>query len=395
MLERGNLPLADITCRAGLRRFGPHAELLTSLAAVAVRRYDLARDCLRHALALQPDHEPARRSLRMLAGLRPPAVAAGGVLLIKCWGYGFWSNVDHVLGQLLLAAITGRTPVIHWGVNCRFGGSATESGFEQYFAPVSPLTQEELAAQPEPYFPPKWTRATLRSDAVGKWRGPFSRMAALYFLGTSETLAVSDFYTRIVDLLPWVPPSSDLWGSPVDAVYRRLVDRHLHPQPAILAEVGRFYAAHMAGRPWLAVHVRGLEKSVESHHLRSINDTLYDDAVARHLAALPDGRILLITDDQDELDRFRARYGPLVLSTGALRARGGAGVHQSQVADGHRLGRDVMVDTYLAVRCDRFVGNGQSNLSAMMPHLKTWPSGHCELVVPSLLHSSNTRVFRW
>ncbi len=35
-------------------------------------------------------------------------------LLIKSWGCGFWSDVDHVMGQLLVAEITNRIPVIYW-----------------------------------------------------------------------------------------------------------------------------------------------------------------------------------------------------------------------------------------------------------------------------------------
>jgi len=42
-------------------------------------------------------------------------------LLIKAWGYGFWSDVSHVLGQLLVAELTGRTPIVHWGQNSLFG----------------------------------------------------------------------------------------------------------------------------------------------------------------------------------------------------------------------------------------------------------------------------------
>ena len=47
-----------------------------------------------------------------------PVPKFGGYLLIK--SYGFWSDVEHVIGALLLAEMTGRTPVVHWGGNSYF-----------------------------------------------------------------------------------------------------------------------------------------------------------------------------------------------------------------------------------------------------------------------------------
>jgi hypothetical protein len=34
-------------------------------------------------------------------------------LLIKAWGFGFWADLDHVLGALLLADLTRRVPVVY------------------------------------------------------------------------------------------------------------------------------------------------------------------------------------------------------------------------------------------------------------------------------------------
>ena len=42
-------------------------------------------------------------------------------LLIKAWGFGFFSDVNHIIGQLLIAELTGRIPIVYWGKNSLFG----------------------------------------------------------------------------------------------------------------------------------------------------------------------------------------------------------------------------------------------------------------------------------
>src|SRR5580765_3885445 len=48
-------------------------------------------------------------------------------LLIKSWGKGFWSDVDHVLGALLAAEMTRRTPIVHSGGKCLFTAPGVEN----------------------------------------------------------------------------------------------------------------------------------------------------------------------------------------------------------------------------------------------------------------------------
>ncbi|MCR2600326.1 hypothetical protein NSP09_24715, partial [Salmonella enterica] len=61
------------------------------------------------------------------------ATAANRYLVIKSWGFGFWSDVSQVLGSLLLAEITGRTPVTHWGRNSLFNDGSNRDSFALYF----------------------------------------------------------------------------------------------------------------------------------------------------------------------------------------------------------------------------------------------------------------------
>jgi hypothetical protein len=60
-------------------------------------------------------------------------------LLIKAWGCGFWSDVSHVAGQLLIAELTDRIPVIFWGTGSLYASEnpLVKDAFIMYFLPVS------------------------------------------------------------------------------------------------------------------------------------------------------------------------------------------------------------------------------------------------------------------
>ena len=173
-LGRGNLQLADYLCREALRDNPQDALAMTLLGHMAsgLRRWQLAEAWFTRALAAA-------------GGPRP--LARPKYLLIKAWGYGFSSDMDHVVGQLLLAELTGRTPVVHWGANTLFGAQDIANAFELYFRPVSGATQDGLSAWGQSFFPAKWTAATLRDENVNKFQGPGSRTSALRATSANST----------------------------------------------------------------------------------------------------------------------------------------------------------------------------------------------------------------
>ena len=159
-------------------------------------------------------------------------------------------------------------------------------------------------------------------------------------------MAVSDFRTGVVDLVPWIAPGHPLHGLGVEDVYRALVRRHLHPVAAVARAVEAFHARELAGASCLAVHIRGSDKIIEQAALTRLNE-LYPAAIDRVLAE-QDGRLLLLTDDRDVLSRLAARYGERLVSTDCQRTSGTTGTHYRRDVDRYRLGLEVMVDTYLA-----------------------------------------------
>jgi protein O-GlcNAc transferase len=389
-LSRGNLALADLICQSVLDSIPDHAPAL-SIAGLIAEQLGLpaqAAAYFKQALARDPSLDYVRDRLATSASkpAAPHPAKAGRYLLIKAWGFGFWSDVGHVLGAALLAELTWRTPVTHWGGNSHFADGSGGDAFRLYFEPISPLTSDALLAmRGADIFPPKWSLAELAGDEKAKTAGPDARMAGIYFLNRPEAIAVSDFYVGVGELLPWIPRSHRLHGKGIDQLHRYLIDKYLRPQRAIVAEIDGWYRAHIAGAPTIAVHVRGSDKQREADNLAEIN--------ARYFAALdredPTWKILLLTEDSRWVEIFSQRYGDRLVVTESQRVGDDSNIHLAADIDGYRLGIEVMRNTYLALRCEKFLGNGLSNVSAMIALLKPWKKGACQLVEPSILHRRN------
>ena len=391
--QKGNLPKAEKFCRMALSD-APHTiwalallgKIATSLGQlVAARNYY-------EAAAQAPDTQDFTEALAWIEtqlAATPPVSPAPveQYLLIKCWGQGFWSDVSHVLGQLLLAEITGRTPIVHWGANSLFGDMTDPQGadaniFHYYFEPIGGLDLADLARPDWDYFPPKWSAENLGEVEVNTWKGAWSRMAALYFLNRTERVVVGDFYTGIADLSPWIPEGHPLFAQDIEALYRALIKKYLHPNAAITQEIESFYDQRLAGLPFISVHVRGADKYKEQPDLGDVNDQ-YFKVLDDYLSQDPACNIFLFTDDNRMLRRFTARYGDKVIYTDCDRTESDAGVHVEPKISPRRLAEEVMVDSYLAARGLGFIGNGASNVSCMVVHLNDWRDGETALLAPS------------
>lgn len=394
-LAAGQLAACEIACRDALEAAPRNMTALNLLGIVAARvgAIDHAAACFEAALDAAPDNAQIRQNLDALKNFRRPggyATAANRYLVIKSWGFGFWSDVSQVLGSLLLAEITGRTPVTHWGRNSLFNDGSNRDSFALYFEPVSNVTLPDLARiDGATFFPPKWNRENLADDDVAKWQGKGSRAAALYFLNRPETIAVNDFYVGVINVAPWIPADHPMHGRPLDEIHRYLVEKYLRPRPATLSACDAFFRAHLEGAPFVAVHMRGSDKIREDHDLHATNQ-----AFLTALAAVdPTWRIFLLTDDEQLLARFRSIYGDRVITTNCQRTSTQTGVHHLPSVDRVQAGLEVMTDVYLALRADRFIGNGRSNVSAMIAIMKPWKPGDCTLIGRSQLMKRNLFIY--
>lgn len=347
-----NLPLAEL-----------HARLVEGLDA----KNDLLRDILsgiRRGYGWGEDFNLSEKYAPPQGGPR--------YLLIKAWGYGFWSEVHHLVSQLLLAELTHRIPIIHWGSNCLFRRTDSDDAFVHFFEPVTAAERSDIPADAS-FYPPKWRAENLLQEDLNKWDGPHSRMAAQYFFSRPETVVVSDFFSTLSSIRPWIGRSSRYFGLSDDALYTELFHQHLKPRRELLERVLAFKQRKLQGRPWVAVHVRGSDKILESAHLAQINSK-YFGIIDRIEKVTPDIGVFLLTDSESTVAEFSARYGDRLCFTPARRSDNLIGVHMSG-SDGVENGTEVLVDALLAIACNYFIGNRESNVSMAISSMCQWDKG--------------------
>jgi hypothetical protein len=223
-------------------------------------------------------------------------------LFIKAWGSGFWSDMNHVFGCLLLAEITGRIPVTHWGKNSLYGDGTDTDAFQLYFEPISPLGIPDViqAANRGAVFRPKWPTETLQHEPQSNRKRLYSQVPGTIYLEHPETVIVSDFYIHLPDLVSSIPISHEWSGKTSAEPYRLLADKYLRVRPEIVAEINAFDCAHISrAEPIIAVHYRGTDKVLETDYMPSPGT--YFDLIDRDAA---DWRIFLLTDEAQCIEAF-------------------------------------------------------------------------------------------
>src|SRR5262245_6993052 len=117
----GKLAVAEAKARTVLDRVPEDAGSWNLLGVIAAQLGypDLAAEHFSRALKSDPNLASAKDNLSIVrcAPMRATPPEGERFLVIEAWGSGFWSDLCHVLGCLLLAEITGRIPVTHWGAN--------------------------------------------------------------------------------------------------------------------------------------------------------------------------------------------------------------------------------------------------------------------------------------
>ncbi len=382
-LKEGGVGVAEMILRQVLAKDPTNAtafRMLGNIARVAGESY-WAAEYMRRA------GEPVNESEAAI-----PASSGDKFLLIKAWGNGFCSDLDSVLGHLLLAEMTGRIPVVHWGRNSLFGIDPEKDAFRLYFEPPSSMTIDDLIGKGYDFFPPKWGDANLRKENVNKIAGDWSRLPPLVYFNRPERVAVADVYAGIVSLVPWIRPGHAVFGKSVAEVYRYLIDKYLRPLPDIQSEIDLFAAASFRDRPVIAAHVRGSDKYREDPQLAQKN-AVYPQVISQFSVGQWFPRVFLLTDSTIVRDDFQSRYGPGLIMTDSVRTGTVQGVHLQGLPDRRRLGVDVVKDIYLAARCDQFVGLGSSNVTCMVYHMKDWAPESRVIIGPVMTQMLNPYLY--
>lgn len=379
-LARDVLGLSEGICyllaQRGVRTFEVFSILAQTYDELGMR--DAADNAAREALKIAPG-SPDMTALLNRPRAPAPEQSEPRFLLIKAWGFGFWSDVAHVLGCLLICELTGRIPVTDWGANSLFTDGSGEDAFRLFFEPLSSVTVQDLIADGGTVFPKAWEARGLAATPLDWGKGK-QALSPLQFLNRSERVVVCDFHAAISEMAAHIPASHPMAGRSVDEIFRYLAARHLVPRADIQAESKAFVDAHLSGPGAVAIHLRGTDKVSEVKELDSLNMALLEAASGFD----PSWRIFVMSDDQRWIDRAVKRYGDRVVTTTHRRTTGGVGLHKLGVTGetlGHEvLGREVLIDCCIAMACDRFAGLAFSNVAAMIDIMKNWDSGAVLLV---------------
>ncbi|KYZ78190.1 hypothetical protein AXX12_01200 [Anaerosporomusa subterranea] len=356
------LPQADSLCRQALKKNTENgwAYVILSLIAQRVGRTDLTIEYFAKAMA---NSQPSR----------PSKSGQPKFLLIKAWGSGFWSDFEHVLGQILWAEVLEREPIVYWGPESLYSNGDEEEIFTKFFQPISKYSISDVLKEGLDYYPDIWKRDNLlhydRQAKLSRYR---SESWGVDFLGRSEDVIVSDIHIFVDVLLPWIPRQHCQHDCASIDIYRYIINKYIKLQPYLATRIQEFYEQHMRGHNLIAVHVRGGDRTESVIKLRENNEE-YFRAIDQICSVYPAMQLFLLTDSEFILNEFKQVYGDRVLYTECTRAVGSYGVHYlaRNENDKQAMAMETVVDVYLAAKCDYFIGCN-SNVSTMIARLKCW-----------------------
>lgn len=298
-------------------------------------------------------------------------------LLIKSWGCGFWSDVDHVMGQLLVAELTNRTPVIYWGTNSLYAKSFQTNAFDLYFEPISDTTIHDLVWPGYTFYPPVWNARNIMIEDLDKIAWTQRDLGDM--MNSDASVVVSDVHYFVKPIIEYIPKDHWAYGMTPHQIYRGLFDKYLKLKPDIEQEIENFYHTNLERQgPLLGVHIRGGDKVREVENLGRLNKRYFKE-VDRYIRRYGIRKILLLTDCKDIIKKFQQLYGPMLVFTDCRRSEIGDtqnAAHLQAYREKRRKGIEVIKDTYLAAKCDFFIGNGYSNVSYAVKRIRDWPEDH-------------------
>lgn len=299
-------------------------------------------------------------------------------LLIKQWGFGFWSDMDDVQSKLLLAEITNRRPIVFWGKDSLYSVDESCNSFEQYFLPISDCPIGDVVNDKYTYYPPIWNYSNIFQTDSNRFSWGYRDAPS--FINCTANVLVSDVHSCIHGFMPWLKEDHPAYGLAEDDVYRYIYNKYIKLQPDIVDEIDEFYHAHMETGPILAVHIRAGAKLNEDPEWIKLN-AQYSTEIDRYLNENSSARIFLLTDEEAILEQYKQLYGNILIYTDCTRKTINDGeLCLKDFPDRRRKGIEIIKDTYLACKCDYFIGNWSSNVSRAISRQKVWDNDKIKLL---------------
>lgn len=328
-------------------------------------------------------------------------------LLIKTWTYTLWGDIDHVLGQLLIAEITNRTPVIYWPTHCIYKGSVQTNGFELYFEPVSEYSIFNLVKPEYTYYPPIWDSDNLLVEDQNRETWIYRNIGDI--IGSDANVVVGDAYYSVHELVPFIKKDNSAYGMTIEQTYHYLFNKYIKVKPDIEAEIQNYYNSFLKNNgATLAVHVRKVEDEIydarndkyyrneylymlsEKYHKKQISkpkkvrtflrkgkikkpNGIYHSEIRKYIQKYNVKKVFLLTDSEAVVKEYQEIYGPMLLFTDCKRIKShNKESYMENPMVKRRRGAEIIMDTYIAAKCDFFIGNDFSRLSHTVARMKDW-----------------------
>jgi hypothetical protein len=296
---------------------------------------------------------------------------------------GLFSLVQQVVAHLPWSVQAGRMPVALFGDRCCYwvpqGYRDRATVWEYYFEPLD-------AACPAEAIP-----AAVRTALAERFPDP--REAGFWL--DRDTWVTSNFgdHPRLKGRTLPIPYG---WRDPDAALRTRaaaIIRQYLRPRAHIAEAVEDFFGRHLGGRRVIGVQIRGTDAISSGEDRAHRKDSLvldnYRREVERCLAAAPDSRIFVATDDERSLQFMTDAFGGRVIAydsyrhtAGETAGRGPTGcLMPAYVARDRPLaarnGEEAVIEYLLLARCAILIHNGSSLARTVLltepalPHVNT------------------------
>lgn len=352
-------------------------------------------------------------------------------LLIKAISHNLWKNIHHLMELLLVAEITERIPVVYWGTNCLYKEEIYNNAFDLYFEPISSYDIYDVINSDYTFYPPIWKYDNLTSDDPNKSRLQYRNIGD--FVGSDADVLVSDINIYITRIIPFIKKEHPEYGMTPLQIYRYLFNKYLKLKPDIRAQIQQYYNKNLGnGSHVLAVHMPGdftldiyeqikryndinmlyhpISPNIRSKNKKMVprsdrflvDDTIHQHEIVRFLKVTQTGdpylilnseienilrkynidKIFLITDREDIIEEYSKVFGSMLIYSNYERVPKND-TRKVEYLENHlnkrSKGIEILMDTYIASKCDFFIGYGFSNLSYGVTHLKDWSDTNIKL----------------
>ncbi len=312
-------------------------------------------------------------------------------LLIKSLGGSIWSDVDHVICQMFAAELTNRIPVVYWGMESLYSESVDTNSFESFFEPISQYTFHDVVHPEYSYYPKVWKFENVLAEDTDRFK--MENRELIGMMRSEANVVVSDTYYPLRALLPYVRSGHWSYGKTPHQIYRYMFDTYIKLQPKIQKEIQKFVNTNpdfRDERPILGVHVR--EKAIvnEVAQLYDLNE-FYKPNIWQYIVKYNTRHLFLITDSNAVFKQYKKLYNKndMLIYTDSkkvpLKERIPTALlsYPNKRHKGVELVKDtieIIKDTYIASKCDFFIGNGYSSLSNTVLRLRDWPESNIKLL---------------